>query len=558
MFKTFLQKATLVLASILVALVISEVGIRVTGLWIKDSYKNRDYFAQSDIPGVPYRLKPNVHAKWAKTNIITNSEGIRARRDYGSKKNGVFRILSIGDSITFGMGVDQDETFPMQLELLLNRYSNSTLEYEVINGGISGFNASDEAHFMAYLVEKYRPDMIIWMLIPNDYDDSLGVNENGQITHSIPSYAATSSWLEQTWGLSGPAIDPDNFLASMGQRHQCWALGTPIPQMGGFSAVDAYLNQRSYLYSLISTRLKGAIKARRFDGYSLSRKPNVLDRNIPFRLRDGSVDILPEISSIFVSPFAKKRFYNAIEKGVRSAEKDLIPLLLLSFNLHLDMARIPHYDNIRIHDIGQYLGMPVSRYRKRYNLGWDPHFSLKGNERLAYGIMCALIYSGLFNSEKDPKSVYLDRAAFWKQYERELAAYIDSLSTYIDFQHFKNIHQIVGGIYPPRLFPIKGNARLSVILKNKSGTGLRFFGKNGNPPQPVTAWLSDGHQNVKMNLTIPSGVFDLNIKIPDSTEFKGSVLDVHLYCDAKNCKEMKVNYLGFPNNGDAADVQAGN
>ncbi|NCC85827.1 MAG: hypothetical protein EOM03_17165, partial [Clostridia bacterium] len=77
-----------------------------SGLWVRDAYENRDYFAPSSIAGVPYTLKPNTRATWAKTEIFTNSEGIRSAIDYGEKREGVFRILAIGDSITFGMGVD--------------------------------------------------------------------------------------------------------------------------------------------------------------------------------------------------------------------------------------------------------------------------------------------------------------------------------------------------------------------------------------------------------------------------------------------------------------------
>ncbi len=545
MSKNFLQKAAIVISSILVTLIIMEVGIRLTGLWVKDSYDNRDYFAETGIPGVPYRLKPNIHAKWAKTNIIANSEGIRARREYDDKKKGVFRILAIGDSITFGMGVDQDDAYPRQLEKLLNRYTNTAIEYEVINGGMSGFNASDEAHFMAYLSEKYRPDLIIWMLIANDYDDSLGVNENGKMTSNIPTYAATNSWLEQTWGLTGPYISPSDFLESMEKRKQCWALGEPMPRKGGIEKIDTYLHQHSYLYGFVYNRVKGVLQDRRLDPIPGDR--DLLVRKPLVRLKDGSVDAIPEINSIFMSPYYKKRFYKAIEKGIRVAEDSRIPLVILSFNVHLETYYIQNKDKIGIQDIGQYLAMPVSRFRQRYNLGWDPHFNSNGNERLAHGVMHVLMDNGLFASAHDEESVFFDRTLYWKRYKRDLTTYADRLGTFIDFKHFKNIHQLVGGMYPPRMFPIKGNAKLSVILRNPDTTRFRIAGHNGNPPQAVVVWLSDGNLNVATHITIPAGVFDLTIEIPDSTSFKGKVLDAHLYCRTGNCREMKINYLGFHN-----------
>ncbi len=549
MSKNILQKAALVIGAICIPLIIMEAGLRLTGFWVKDSYDNRDYYTKIGIPGVPYLLKSDIHARWAKTDIITNSEGIRARREYGDKEKGVFRILAMGDSITFGMGVDQDESYPRQLERLLNRYSTGEIEYEVINGGVSGFNASDEAHFMAHLNEKYRPDMILWMLIANDYDDSLGVNDKGQITYDIPTYAATNSWLEQTWGLTGSTIDPDDFLASMKPRQQCWALGKPMPQPeGGFPAIHVYLYQHSYLYSFLSTRIKGLIKSRQPGRQAGFRDPDALSRNILVSLDDGAVDILPEISSIFISPYHQQRFYEAIEKGIRSAENRRIPLVILSFNVHLERERIPTIDKIWIEDIGQYLGMPVNRFRQQYNLGWDPHFNSKGNERLAYGVMHVMMDKGLFPSVNTGKREYLDRTAYWQQYDRSLASYGGKLESFVDFGNFKNIHQVVGGIYPPRLFPIKGNATLSLILKHPQTTGFRMAGFNGNPPQTVIIRLSDASQSVDTRMTIPTGDFDLYDVNADPIALKGSVLSVQLECHTGNCREMRIDYLGFRDN----------
>jgi hypothetical protein len=42
----------------------------------------------------------------------------------------------LGDSVTFGYGVDQTQSFPAELERLLNQSG----KYEVINAGVPGYS----------------------------------------------------------------------------------------------------------------------------------------------------------------------------------------------------------------------------------------------------------------------------------------------------------------------------------------------------------------------------------------------------------------------------------
>ena len=542
-----LIKSGMMIVSILFTLVIMEAGIRIGGIWPRVTYEDRDYFSPSSIPGVPYTLKPAIHATWAKTSITTNAIGIRSAKDYGEKQEGLFRILTIGDSITFGMGVEQDKTYPAQLEKLLNRYKKSEKKYEVINGGISGFSAVDEANFIAYLNDHYHPDLVIWMLIANDYDDSLGVNEKGQMTYDIPSYAATSSWLERTWGLTGPTINPDNFLSCMGPRQQCWALGKPMPETKvGFSALDAYLDQTSCLYSLVSSRIKGALQIRRLSRPAVASDSNGLVRYGGVQLDDGSVDILPEISSIFISPFYKKRFYDAIRKGIQSTSDRKIPLLILSFNVEIEKELLCDQEKVWIEDICEYLGMPSSRFWLKYNLGWDPHLNGKGNSILAYGIMRLLSDKKLFVSEHFEKEK-IDRRKYWRQYRNRIDIFEENIDSYIDFEHFKNIHQIVGGLYPPRTFPIRQSSKLSIILKNTGKKVLRISGSNFGKHQDISVRFYDGISDMEIDLDVPPGNFSLNASPSEAINFKNKVIDVQIQCvqNTNPYGSIKFDYIGY-------------
>ena len=68
-------------------------------------------------------------------NFKINGQGFR---DSKVREN-AFKILALGDSFTFGAAVDQEYTYPNQLELLLTSESN-LIHVDVINGGVPSYN----------------------------------------------------------------------------------------------------------------------------------------------------------------------------------------------------------------------------------------------------------------------------------------------------------------------------------------------------------------------------------------------------------------------------------
>ena len=62
-------------------------------------------------------------------HIVTNSDGFRSH----GNTQGVNPIMILGDSVTFGVGVNNDESFPAQLQDL------SDHQYRVFNFGVGGW-----------------------------------------------------------------------------------------------------------------------------------------------------------------------------------------------------------------------------------------------------------------------------------------------------------------------------------------------------------------------------------------------------------------------------------
>lgn len=98
-----------------------------------------------------------------------NSLGLRDK-DYTIPKPPVkYRIMTLGDGLVWGIGLEENLTFPRQLEKSLgSQYSG----VEVINAGCPGFNAIKQRIVMQNLVDNYTPDMLLLFYNLNDVMDS--------------------------------------------------------------------------------------------------------------------------------------------------------------------------------------------------------------------------------------------------------------------------------------------------------------------------------------------------------------------------------------------------
>jgi len=158
------------LASTVVAVAAAEIGLRVVNPWGIEFFSTLPYHMQGmvDHPALGYAHPKSVAYQLGTNRVSLNSLGHRGDEMPVRKPAGERRILVLGDSVTFGWGVNQGEDFPARLETLLREQNNAV--WRVINGGVNGYNSQQEAIFFATEGIAYAPDIVVLVYVSNDVD----------------------------------------------------------------------------------------------------------------------------------------------------------------------------------------------------------------------------------------------------------------------------------------------------------------------------------------------------------------------------------------------------
>jgi hypothetical protein len=102
-----------------------------------------------------------------------NSLGWRGSREYQEAKPTAYRVLFLGDSLTYGIGVNDDQTFAARVEKFLNA---DRLSVEVMNAGDPGKGTDYALKCFQAVGRKFHPDLTVLGFFCNDFQD----NERGE------------------------------------------------------------------------------------------------------------------------------------------------------------------------------------------------------------------------------------------------------------------------------------------------------------------------------------------------------------------------------------------
>ncbi|MHC5212365.1 MAG: SGNH/GDSL hydrolase family protein [Planctomycetota bacterium] len=162
------------------------------------------YRAHPD-PLVGYVLRANAELTILGGDIHSDALGLRRRTGPPPPPHAnALRIVILGDSVAFGFGLDDDETLAARLEEML-RASMGPRARPVVCRTVAmpGWNHRNAVHFLLDHLEQLDPDIVVYLPVGNDLEDTDGILESGHRRQLVPDPTSTDPWL-----FVGPGIDP--------------------------------------------------------------------------------------------------------------------------------------------------------------------------------------------------------------------------------------------------------------------------------------------------------------------------------------------------------------
>jgi lysophospholipase L1-like esterase len=170
--RLFLLRAILVVVGAVAALVIGEAAAR----WLVPSASVSELRGLHEFRpdrGWLYGLRPGAEGRLSETGDALyriNPDGFRGPRHARPKPEGAIRVVVMGDSIAFGYAVEEASAFPRVLEAQLAALVPQA-GIEVVNLGVGGYNAWNEAELLKDVGITYQPDLVLVQFCINDLND---------------------------------------------------------------------------------------------------------------------------------------------------------------------------------------------------------------------------------------------------------------------------------------------------------------------------------------------------------------------------------------------------
>jgi lysophospholipase L1-like esterase len=178
------RKALLVAGSILAALLLSELFLRVCAC--KDAGSWRPLFSAAISSTPVWRIDPmRNHARLEGARFINNgnppgleycacvelnSRGMNDKPVPLEKPADEFRVLVLGDSFVEAVQVPREQNFCQRLERLLSERHHRKVR--VINAGVTTYSPLLEYLYFTRELRQYQPDAVVQVFFSNDvYDD---------------------------------------------------------------------------------------------------------------------------------------------------------------------------------------------------------------------------------------------------------------------------------------------------------------------------------------------------------------------------------------------------
>ncbi|MBI1816114.1 MAG: hypothetical protein HYR72_14135 [Deltaproteobacteria bacterium] len=170
--RSIFERLALLLFGICAALAVGEIAVRMhrsDRISFNKSLAERERSSKTPKRTIMDVLRPNGDEVFRGVRYRFNSVGIRGPEYADHSGTGVFRIVIVGDSVTMGHGVQEEDTYSALLEAALNA-RGSERRYEVINLGLSNLNLASAVYRLRASGLPLHPDLIVYGFTINDIE----------------------------------------------------------------------------------------------------------------------------------------------------------------------------------------------------------------------------------------------------------------------------------------------------------------------------------------------------------------------------------------------------
>ena len=306
-----------------------------------------------------------------------------------------------------------------------------------------------------------------------------------------------------------------------------------------------WLRTHLFAYSLFESQVPALPKV------PAPLKPTEAELLGRYTTADGRKFFLQFFSPVYSSRHAIDRANHVLDQSRSLSEQSHVPIFLISAGLPLDQRWMNSNEHIIYQDLSDYLGESFVDFFLDNGLGWDSHPSPSGNRKIARALWRLLDCRG-YAPNKDrcdlAEAMGAEMKNYWGVFELRRRGFIQRYYGPLDLDRFRGIHQILGGIFPPRVFPNHLARRANVLVPAALGKSLVITGSlAGKDIMKVRLTVFAEERSVVQDVVAKPGEVTIVI---DLSPLLGAIrplddlIEVQLECVSEGCPSLRLPRIG--------------
>jgi lysophospholipase L1-like esterase len=198
------RKLLVSFASLAAFLVLGELGARLAGYGPHPSFLELSSDAELQLVPLPNQTREVPEPGGEPVPVRINAHGQRGADYPLEKPAGELRIVGLGDSLTFGKGVRDDETYLARLHEICAERADDGRTFRVVNAAFNGYATFHYRQWARARMERFDPDvLLVGLFVGNDMeviDEDFGYGWLADLQRkSAPRHALVHAFRQTLW-----------------------------------------------------------------------------------------------------------------------------------------------------------------------------------------------------------------------------------------------------------------------------------------------------------------------------------------------------------------------